>query len=74
MHCRVYRQLLSVLSPPAAHHDDYFVLEGWPGHGVSVAGLAGETSLFENGFRTGLECRKLARAQIRLKVREQARA
>lgn len=51
-----------------------FVLEGWPGHGVSVAGLAGKASLLEEGLRTCLECRELARAEIRLKVSEQARA
>ena len=50
-----------------------YVLEGWPGHGVSVAGLAREASLLEDGVRTGLDCRELARAEIRLKVSEQAR-
>jgi hypothetical protein len=49
-----------------------YVLEGRPGHGVSVAGLAREASLLEDSFCAGLECRELARAEIRLKVSEQA--
>ena len=34
---------------------DMDTLEWRPGHGVSVAGLAGEVFLSEDGFRTGLE-------------------
>jgi len=41
---------------------------------VSVAGLAGEVSLCENGFRPGAERGDLARAEIRFKVSEQAGA
>jgi len=55
-------------------YDGFVVSKGGPGHGVSVAGLAWEVSLLEDGFRTGFERGELARAEIRLKVSEQARA
>ena len=67
-------QILADLPHRSAPYCGDFAVSEWrPGRGVSVAGLAGEVSLLEDGVGAGSECRDLAWAEIRLKVSEQAR-